>query len=109
MSNLAQQTCIPCSGGVPGLDPTQATQLLHQLPSGWRVVDNHHLEKEFLFPDFRSALDFTVQVGALAEQQGHHPDIHLSWGKVRVDIWTHKINGLTHSDFVLAAKADALL
>jgi 4a-hydroxytetrahydrobiopterin dehydratase len=109
MNTLAQQTCVPCSGGVPALESTQITQLLKQLSSGWQVVDNHHLEKEFAFADFRSALDFTVQVGALAEKQGHHPDIHLSWGKVRLEIWTHKINGLTRSDFVLAAKADALL
>jgi len=70
------------------------------------VVDEHHLEKEYRFKDFRTALDFTNRVGELAESQGHHPDIHLSWGRVRLDIWTHKINGLTESDFIFAAKAD---
>ncbi|MBI2132540.1 MAG: 4a-hydroxytetrahydrobiopterin dehydratase, partial [Candidatus Tectomicrobia bacterium] len=76
---------------------------------GWRVVDEHHLEKEYKFPDFRKAMDFTVRVGELAERQGHHPDIYLAWGKVRLTIWTHKIDGLTESDFVFAAKADQVL
>jgi 4a-hydroxytetrahydrobiopterin dehydratase len=78
------------------------------LGGGWRVVSNHHLEKEYEFPDFVKALDFTNRVGEVAEREGHHPDIHLSWGKVRLDIWTHKIDGLTESDFVLAAKADTI-
>jgi 4a-hydroxytetrahydrobiopterin dehydratase len=78
------------------------------LGGGWEIVGEHHLEKGYAFPDFAGALDFTNRVGAIAEQQGHHPDILLSWGKVRVTIWTHKIDGLTRSDFVLAAKIDAL-
>ncbi len=73
---------------------------------GWRVVDGHHLEKSYEFPDFRQALDFTNQDGELAEEQNHHPDLFLAWGKVKVSIWTHKIDGLTESDFVFAAKAD---
>lgn len=74
----------------------------------WDIVDEHHLERQFSFPDFQSALDFTNAVGALAEAEGHHPDIYLAWGKVGIKIWTHKINGLTTSDFVLAAKIDGL-
>jgi 4a-hydroxytetrahydrobiopterin dehydratase len=76
--------------------------------SGWSVVEEHHLAKTFLFPDFRTALGFVNRVGAVAEQEGHHPDLHLSWGKVEATIWTHKINGLTESDFILAAKIDEL-
>ncbi|MHC4798008.1 MAG: 4a-hydroxytetrahydrobiopterin dehydratase, partial [Planctomycetota bacterium] len=72
------------------------------------VVDQHHLEKEFKFKNFLQALEFTNRVGALAEEQGHHPDIHLAWGKAKITVWTHKIDGLTESDFVFAAKADAL-
>jgi 4a-hydroxytetrahydrobiopterin dehydratase len=79
------------------------------LGNGWRLVDDHHLEKEFPFPDFRSALEFTNRVGELAEAVGHHPDIYLSWGRVRVILWTHKIDGLAEADFVFAAKTDALL
>ncbi|MEE3162876.1 MAG: 4a-hydroxytetrahydrobiopterin dehydratase, partial [SAR324 cluster bacterium] len=72
----------------------------------WQIINEHHLEKEYIFADFRQALDFTVKVGEVAENQGHHPDIYLAWGKVKLTIWTHKIDGLTESDFILAAKAD---
>jgi 4a-hydroxytetrahydrobiopterin dehydratase len=106
MSELAKKECIPCKGGVPPLKGQELTELLAKLGGGWRVVDEHHLEKEYLFKDFRTALAFTNRVGVLAEVQGHHPDIHLSWGKVKLTIWTHKIDGLTESDFIFAAKAD---
>ena len=79
-----------------------------QLAAGWRVVNEHHLEREFKFPDFRQALAFTNRVGQLAESQNHHPDIYLAWGKVKLTLWTHKIDGLTESDFVFAAKVDQL-
>ena len=84
-------------------------RLTGELDGGWQVVDDRQLEKEYRFKDFREALDFTNRIGELAEAQGHHPDIFLAWGKVKLTIWTHKINGLTESDFVLAAKADRLL
>ncbi len=108
MADLASMNCVPCRGGVPPLKGSALNQLVDQLAGGWRVVNEHHLEKEYSFKDFRGALEFTNKVGALAEQQGHHPDIYLAWGKVRLTIWTHKIDGLTESDFVLAAKADKL-
>ena len=106
MSDLAKKDCIPCKGGVPPLKEQELTELLERLGGGWRVVDEHHLEKEYRFRDFRTALAFTNRVGELAEAQGHHPDIYLAWGKVRLTIWTHKINGLTESDFIFAARAD---
>lgn len=105
--SLAEKTCVPCRGGVPPLDAQQANALLGELQD-WQLVDNHHLVKHFRFADFRTALEFVDRVGALAEEQKHHPDIYLSWGKVRVEIWTHKINGLTESDFVFAAKTDRI-
>lgn len=108
MSELAKKSCVPCKGGVPPMSPGETTELLGKLGGGWQVVSNHHLEKSYEFPDFRSALAFTNRVGELAEEEGHHPDIHLSWGRVRLVVWTHKIDGLTESDFVLAAKADQL-
>jgi 4a-hydroxytetrahydrobiopterin dehydratase len=86
----------------------ELVRLRQELGSSWEVVREHHLEKEFSFPDFRSALDFTVRLGEVAEAEGHHPDIHLAWGRVKVQIWTHKIDGLTESDFILAAKTDSL-
>ena len=105
MSELANKTCVPCRGGVPALKGKELANLHAQLP-GWEVVEEHHLLRTYMFPDFRQALDFVNRVGAIAEQQGHHPDIFLAWGKVEVKIWTHKIDGLTESDFILAAKID---
>jgi len=105
MSVLAQETCIPCRGGVPPLKGEELDALQEKLGNGWQIINEHHLEKEYIFADFRQALDFTVKVGE-AENQGHHPDIYLAWGKVKLTIWTHKIDGLTESDFILAAKAD---
>jgi len=106
-SDLASKSCVPCRGGVPPLAGAELEKYARLMPS-WRVVDGHHLEKEFSFSNFRGALDFTNRVGNLAEEQGHHPDIYLAWGKVRITLWTHKIDGLTESDFVLAAKIDEL-
>jgi 4a-hydroxytetrahydrobiopterin dehydratase len=71
------------------------------------VVDDHHLEKEFTFEDFKSALEFTNRVGEIAEAEGHHPDIFLTWGQVVLKIWTHSVKGLSENDFILAAKADS--
>lgn len=108
MSELAAKECVPCRGGVPPLKGRDLIDMEARLGGGWQVVHEHHLEKEFQFPNFREALAFTNKVGELAEQQGHHPDIYLAWGKVRVTLWTHKIDGLTESDFILAAKIEAL-
>ena len=107
--DLASKSCVPCRGGVPPLAGAELERLLAELgPNGWRAVDGHHLEKEYPFKDFVSALAFVNKVGAEAEAQGHHPDVYLAWGKVRITIWTHKIDGLTESDFVLAARIDRL-
>jgi len=107
MSTLASKTCVPCRGGLPPLKGAELHTLSHQLPN-WNVVDEHHLTRTFTFPDFKQALDFVNRVGAVAEDQGHHPDILLTWGKVGITLWTHKIDGLTESDFIMAAKIDQL-
>jgi len=104
---LANKHCVPCRGGVPPLAGAALDDLKAQL-AGWEVVREHHLEKTYTFPDFQKALVFVNRAGAIAEQEGHHPDLHLSWGKVGVEIWTHKIDGLTESDFILAAKIDQI-
>jgi len=109
MSALAEKDCVPCKGGVRPLKGQELARVTGELDSGWRVINEHHLEKEYKFKNFREALDFTNKVGELAESQGHHPDIYLAWGHVKLTIWTHKIDGLTESDFVMAAKADKLL
>ena len=106
MNDLAKKTCIPCRGGVPPLKGTQLADLQEKLKNDWNIIDEHHLEKEYSFKNFKEALDFTIKVGELAENQDHHPDIFLTWGKVKVTIWTHKIDGLTESDFIFAAKTD---
>lgn len=106
MSQLAEQKCIPCKGGIPPLKGEKLTALHKQLGGGWKVIDEHHLEKDFNFKDFRQALDFTIKIGELAEKEWHHPDIFLAWGKVKITLWTHKIDGLSESDFIFAAKVD---
>jgi 4a-hydroxytetrahydrobiopterin dehydratase len=107
MSDLAGKTCVPCKGGIPPLAGKELEALAHQVPQ-WTVVNSHHLTRAFKFPDFAQALAFVNKVGAIAEEQGHHPDILLTWGKAEVTMWTHKINGLTESDFILAAKIDKI-
>ena len=105
--SLAEKHCVPCRGGVPALQGEALESMKAQLPD-WQVVDGHHLTRSFTFPDFKTALDFVNRAGAVAEEEGHHPDLLLSWGKVDVKTWTHKIDGLTESDFILAAKIDRL-
>jgi 4a-hydroxytetrahydrobiopterin dehydratase len=107
-SRLSDKECVPCHGGMPTLSEERVDALLRELDAGWEVVDGHHLEKSFGFSDFVAALDFVNRVGELAESEGHHPDLHLSWGRVEVEIWTHAVDGLTENDFVLAAKIEEL-
>ena len=105
---LASRACVPCSGGVPLLTSAESGELLQQL-EGWQIVDGHHLTKEYRFRDFVEALSFVNRVGEVAEQNGHHPDIWLGWGRVQIELYTHKVNGLTESDFVVASKCDRVL
>ena len=107
MTELADRQCVPCRGGVPPLKGDEIQKLLGQL-ADWQAVNEHHLLRIYRFQDFRETLAFVNRVGELAEQQGHHPDICFGWGKAEISIWTHKIDGLTESDFVLAAKIDKL-
>ena len=105
---LADKTCVPCRGGTPPLRGQELEKLQASVPD-WNVVNQHHIHREFRFPDFKQALDFVNRVGALAEQQGHHPDILLAWGKADITLWTHSIDGLSESDLIMAAKIDRLL
>lgn len=106
--DLASQTCVPCRGGTPPIKGVELKRIQQQVPQ-WNVINEHHIVRTFTFPDFKQALDFVNRVGAVAESQGHHPDILLTWGKAEITLWTHKIDGLTHSDFIMAAKIDQLL
>jgi 4a-hydroxytetrahydrobiopterin dehydratase len=104
--SLAGKHCVPCHGGVPRLTAEEIEPLLAQL-GGWRVVEEHHLSKEYGFRNFADALAFVNRVGRVAEAEGHHPDIEFGWGYARLKIYTHAIGGLSESDFVLAARIDA--
>jgi 4a-hydroxytetrahydrobiopterin dehydratase len=106
--SLADKECVPCRGGIPPLKGEQLREYQQELGGEWQLIDEQRLEKTYKFKNFREALDFTVRVGELAESVGHHPDIFLAWGQVKLTLWTHKIQGLTEADFVLAAKADRI-
>ncbi len=108
-SDLAALECVPCRGGMPPMQGEELTAWAQRLGGGWQVVDGHHLAKDFRFRDFRQALAFTNRVGELAETVNHHPDLCTSWGRVQVTLWTHKIGGLSETDFIFAAKVDSLL
>jgi 4a-hydroxytetrahydrobiopterin dehydratase len=103
---LADNRCVPCRGGVPPLPPARVTELLEQLDEGWALNAAGHLLRTYPFSNFATAMAFANRVGDIAEDQGHHPDLHVAWGRCAIEIWTHKIDGLTESDFFLAAKAD---
>lgn len=105
--DLASRDCIPCKGGMPPIKGRELEGLLRHA-TGWAAVNEHHITKTFTFPDFKTALEFTNMVGAVAEAQGHHPDILLRWGKVEITLYTHKINGLTENDFIVAARINRL-
>lgn len=109
MGKLSEKHCIPCKGGVLPLRGEELQLLNRQLGNGWQIVNEHQLEKEYSFKNFKDALAFVNRVGEIAESEGHHPDLFLSWGKVKIITWTHKIDGLTESDFILAAKCDKCL
>jgi 4a-hydroxytetrahydrobiopterin dehydratase len=114
MTELAQRTCVPCRGGVPPLDDSQIAPLLAQLGPGWRVAERDDAKRgrikiltcAYRFENFAQAMQAAARIAQLAEEQQHHPDLHVSWGRLGVEIWTHKIGGLTESDFVFAAKCD---
>ena len=107
--DLASMVCTPCKGGIPPMGHDEIESYLADLDEDWEVVDDHHLERVYRFKDFAEALGFVNRVGELAESVGHHPDIELGWGRVKLTIFTHKIGGLHESDFIFAAKADSLI
>lgn len=106
--SLAKKSCEPCKGGTPPLTEEEQKTLSRELDKEWEIKKGEYLERTYLFPNFQSALDFVNLIGAIAEKENHHPDIFLTYGKVILKIWTHKIHGLTKSDFYLAAKYDEL-
>lgn len=108
MGDLEKKKCTPCTAGTVPIKGKALLELKKQLKEGWNIVDEHHLEKEYKLKNFKEALALTCEIGRIAEEEGHHPVITLTWGKVIVKIWTHKIDGLSENDFILAAKCDRL-
>ena len=106
-SELAQRHCVPCEGGTPPLTGEQVEPLLSQL-GGWEVVEGKKLSKSFRFGNFVEAVDFVNKITPVAEAEGHHPDLVVRWGEVRVELWTHAIGGLSENDFIMAAKIDQI-
>ena len=104
--DLADQRCVPCRGGVPPMDEMRAKELLRELEDGWQLNTEGHLEREYRLQDFKAAMALANEAAGVAEQEGHHPDLDIAWGRCRVEIWTHKINGLTESDFYLLPRQD---
>ncbi|RAH15736.1 MAG: 4a-hydroxytetrahydrobiopterin dehydratase [Methanobacteriota archaeon] len=105
---LFEKKCIPCQGGIPPLNEDQINDYLPQINENWEVIKLHHLRREFKFDDFQKALDFVNLAGDICEKSGHHANFEFGWGFVNVLIWTHKIDGLVESDFILASKIDQL-
>ena len=105
---LEGKKCIPCEGGVPPLSEKESNNLLDKINDGWQLIENHHIERTWKFSDFQKALNFVNMAGAICEEENHHADFEIGWGRAKALIWTHKIDGLTESDFILAAKLDSL-
>lgn len=109
MSELRKKKCVPCEGGIPPLTPAQAEGLMTELHDDWMLVDGAHLlVREFRFKDFADAMAFANKIAAIAEEEGHHPDLNIGWGSVGVELSTHAIGGLSENDYIVAAKIDAL-
>ena len=106
MSTLSQKQCIPCEKGTPALTQVEAEEMLEQVP-GWELGENM-LSRRLRFKDFKEAMRFVNRVAEIAEEEGHHPDIHISWNRVRLTLATHIIKGLSENDFILASKINVL-
>ena len=111
MTKLAEKECKPCKGDVPPLEGEELQKMKNQLGDSWKLLDEKEkkLEREFSFDNFKQALDFSVKVGQLAEKVDHHPNVCFEWGKATVTVWTHKIGGLSETDFIFAAKVNELV
>ncbi len=106
--DLSKKKCVPCEGGIPALNPEEIAKYKELISDDWKVVENNKLSKEFYFVSYRQTIDFINKVADLAEAEGHHPVLHIYFGRAVIELWTHAINGLSENDFILAAKIDKL-
>ncbi|OGY99319.1 MAG: hypothetical protein A2945_05130 [Candidatus Liptonbacteria bacterium RIFCSPLOWO2_01_FULL_52_25] len=105
--DLTQKHCVPCEGGTPPLSAKEVEKYHTSVPD-WKVLDSRKITKEFKFKDFKGAMVFVNKIAEIAEAEGHHPDLIISYNRVRIELWTHAVAGLSENDFILAAKIDAL-
>jgi 4a-hydroxytetrahydrobiopterin dehydratase len=104
--DLQTKKCVPCEGGTPPLTPEEIQNYHNQIDAAWHVVEDKKIQREYTFKDFKEAMKFVNAVAEIAESEGHHPDIHISYNHVRIVLWTHAVGGLTENDFILASKVD---
>lgn len=108
MIHLSDKKCVACEGGVPPLNEKEIQEYLGQIKAGWKVLDDKKITKDFKLKDFNEAMEFVNKVASIAEEEGHHPDMHIFYNKIKIELWTHAINGLSENDFILAAKIDKI-
>ena len=106
--DLSTKKCVPCEGGILPLNETEISEYKKQISESWIVIENNKLSKEFFFVSYRHTIDFVIKVASIAEEEGHHPVLHIYFGRAVVDLWTHSISGLSENDFILAAKIDKI-
>ena len=104
--DLTKKKCIPCEGGIPPLNEKEISEYINHISKEWSIIDNIKLSKEFYFVSYRHTIDYVNKVANLAEEEGHHPVLHVYFGRIVTELWTHSINGLSENDFILAAKID---
>src|SRR3989344_7962667 len=105
---LSDKKCVACEGGTPPLEAEKVKECMAELAGGWDIIDGKKIKKEFKFEDFKEAMAFVNKVAEIAESEGHHPDIHIFYNKVEIELWTHAVGGLSENDFIMAAKIDGL-
>ncbi len=106
--DLAAKTCFVCEGGTPPMPANEVAKYIKQVKPGWKVIENHHIVREFMFEDFKGSMKFVNEVADIANKEGHHPDIYIFYNKVKLELFTHAAKGLTENDFIMAAKIDQL-
>lgn len=106
--DLTEKKCVPCEGGVPPLNPQEIEELKKQISSDWKVLENFKIRKDYFFVNYRHTMEFVNKVARLAEEEGHHPVMHVYYAEVDIELWTHAINGLSENDFIMAAKIDKM-
>lgn len=107
--NLSDKKCVACEGGIPPLETEKVKEYMAELGGGWKTENGKKIKKDFKFKDFKEAIIFVNKIAEIAENEGHHPDIHIFYNQVIIELWTHAVGGLSENDFIMAAKIDKLI